>query len=237
MTGILTLGFLIGMLHALEADHLVAVGALSATGPMSRKRLAYRGAVWGLGHTLTLFVVSSAVLLLGFTLTDRLAATLEFGVGMMLVLLGLDVIRRLVKNKVHFHAHRHHDGRPHLHAHSHADSNRPHRDDPHHHAHPERFPVRVLLVGLVHGAAGSAGLLALVIAATRDPWIALGYVLLFGLGSILGMALLSLVVAWPLGAAEKHAKWLHRHLSVGAAGLALYLGVSVMLATASAAFG
>lgn len=237
MEGFLALGFLIGMQHALEADHLAAVGAMAVDGPASKKRLALRGAVWGLGHTITLFAICAAVILMGLTLTDQVAASLEFAVGVMLVLLGLDVLRRLRKQRIHFHAHRHGDGPAHIHAHSHAGAEAPHDSDPHRHTHPTGFPLRALFVGLVHGAAGSAGLLALAVAATQEAWLAVGYVAVFGLGSILGMAALSFVAAWPLGAAERHAKWMHSGLSLGAAALAVFLGVDVMAETAGTAWG
>ncbi len=237
MEGFLALGFLIGMQHALEADHVAAVGAMAAGGPSSKRGLALRGAVWGLGHTITLFAICAAVLLTGLTLTDRAAATMEFGVGFMLVLLGFDVLRRMRNRKIHFHVHSHEDGQAHLHAHSHSGSEKPHEEDDHRHEHTAGFPVRALLVGLVHGAAGSAALLALAVATTKDPLVAVGYVLIFGIGSILGMAALSFAAAWPLGAAERNAKWLHRGLSLGAAALAVGLGVNVMMETASAAWG
>ena len=237
MEGFLALGFLIGMQHALEADHLAAVGAMAVGGRSSKRGLALRGAVWGLGHTITLFAICAAVILMGLTLTDQVAAALEFGVGVMLVLLGFDVIRRMRAKRVHFHVHTHDDGRPHIHAHSHQDATTDHANDPHHHRHPTGFPLRALLIGLVHGAAGSAGLLALAVAATQEAWAAVGYVAVFGLGSILGMAALSFVAAWPLGAAERHAKWLHRGLSIGAAALAIVLGADVMIETAGTAWG
>ena len=171
-----------------------------------QKGLALRGAIWGLGHTLTLFAVCAAVLLLGFTLTDRVAALLEFSVGIMLVLLGANVLWHMRRKRVHFHVHSHGNGKTHIHAHSHAHTTVEHARDPHDHRHPERLPLRALWVGLLHGAAGSAGLLALVVAATQEPMLALGYVALFGLGSIVGMALLSAAIAWPLGKVEKQAK-------------------------------
>lgn len=236
MGGFLALGFLIGMQHALEADHLAAVGAMAAREHSSKRGLALRGAVWGLGHTITLFAICSAVILLGMTLTDQAAAGLEFAVGIMLVLLGIDVIRRMRKKRIHFHAHTHDDNRPHLHAHSHEGAKAPHKRDPHDHRHATGFPVRALLIGLIHGAAGSAGLIALAVAATQDPWIAVGYVAVFGLGSILGMAALSFVAAWPLGAVEHHAKLFHRGLSLGAAALAITLGISVMVETGAVVF-
>ena len=237
MEGFLALGFLIGMQHALEADHLAAVGTMAVSGRASKRRLALSGAVWGLGHTITLFAMCTAVILMGLSLTDRLSAALEFGVGVMLVLLGLDVVRRMRKGRVHFHVHSHDDGRPHLHAHSHAGAAAPHAEDPHDHSHPSGFPLRPLLVGLVHGAAGSAGLLALAVAATREAWLAVGYVLVFGLGSILGMAALSFAAAWPLGAAGRHAAWLHGGISLAAAALAIGLGIGVMAETAGPAWG
>ena len=237
MEGFLALGFLIGMQHALEADHLAAVGTMAVGGTASKRRLALSGAVWGLGHTITLFAICAAAILLGLSLTERLAAALEFGVGVMLVLLGLDVLRRMRARRVHFHVHAHHGGRRHFHAHSHAGASDPHEEDPHDHRHPEGFPLRALAIGLSHGAAGSAGLLALAVAATREAWVAVGYVLVFGLGSILGMAALSCAAAWPLSAAKRHATWLHTGLSLGAAALAIVLGVGVMAETAVPAWG
>lgn len=236
MESFLVLGFFIGMGHALEADHLAAVGAM-ATGRSSPRRLAFLGAVWGLGHTVTLFLLCSTVILFGFVLNERAAAVLEFAVGVMLVVLGLDVLRRMRKAKIHFHVHDHGNGKPHIHAHSHLHSTVPHKEDPHHHAHPQGFPIKALLVGLVHGAAGSAALLALALAASRDAWLALSYVLLFGLGSICGMAALTLVAAWPLGLAERSAKWLHRGLHIAISCVAIILGVSVMLETGRVIWG
>ncbi|MGY8996555.1 MAG: HoxN/HupN/NixA family nickel/cobalt transporter, partial [Alphaproteobacteria bacterium] len=182
MEGFLALGFLIGMQHALEADHLAAVGAMVAGRPSSRRALVLRGAAWGLGHSITLFVICSVVILLGLTLTDRVSAVMEFVVGIMLVLLGIDVIYRFRKKRVHFHVHKHDDSKPHLHAHSHG-ADLPHREDRHAHEHPKGLPLKALAIGLVHGAAGSAGLLVLAVAATRDPMVALGYIALFGVGS------------------------------------------------------
>ncbi len=235
MLGFLTLGFLIGMSHALEADHLAAVGAM-ATEETGRRRLVLRGAAWGLGHTVTLLAICAAAILFGFSLTDRVAAVLEFAVGLMLVMLGLDVFRRMRRQRVHFHVHDHGHGRPHLHAHSHAGARVSHDVDPHMHSHPEGLPARALLVGLVHGAAGSAGLLALAAATTKEPLVAVGYVAVFGVGSILGMALLSYAAAWPLGWAERGAKWLHRAVGALAAAVAITIGIGVMVETGALAW-
>ncbi len=236
MESFLALGFLIGMGHALEADHLAAIGAM-ASKRQSPKRLMFLGAAWGLGHTITLFLLCSAVIVFGFVLTDRAAATLEFAVGAMLVVLGLGVLRRMHRAKVHFHVHDHGDNRRHIHAHSHLIATVPHGEDPHDHAHPKGFPLKALLVGLVHGAAGSAGLLALALATSRDSWIAICYVLAFGIGSLFGMAALTCAVAWPFHRVQNSATWLHRGLQIGIGCVAIVLGLNVMLETGRAAWG
>lgn len=240
--GFLAIGFLIGMSHALEADHLAAVGAMAtAQGGETRRRrrgrLALMGAAWGLGHTITLFAICLGVIVFGVVMTDRLSATLEFAVGGLLVLLGLDVLRRLRRRRVHFHAHEHADGRRHLHAHSHAGASHPHGEDPHDHAHRTGLPLRALLVGLLHGAAGSAGLLALAAAATQDAVVALGYVLVFGAGSIVGMAALSFAASWPLGWAERGAATLYRSATVAVAAFTILIGVGVMVEAAPLVWG
>lgn len=237
MQGFLTLGFLVGMQHALEADHIAAVSALATGGGSSRRGLALRGLAWGLGHTITLFSICTAVIVLGLNLTGQATAALEFAVGVMLVLLGLDVFRRMRRKRIHFHAHNHGVGGMHIHAHSHADTTIPHGTDPHCHNHSQGLPLRALAVGLVHGAAGSAGLLALAVAATHDALTAVGYVVVFGFGSLVGMGALTAAAAWPLGAAEKYAKWLYSGLSLGAAVLAVAIGINVMAANAETAWG
>jgi hypothetical protein len=231
MESFLVLGFLVGMSHALEADHLAAVGSL-ASGRSSPRRLAFMGAAWGLGHTITLFLLCSAVILFGFVLTDRAAAALEFGVGVMLVVLGANVLYRMIHSKIHFHVHDHGDERPHIHAHSHANAIAPHDQDPHVHKHPRGLPIRALMVGLVHGAAGSAALIALALATTREPWLALAYVAVFGLGSICGMAMLTFVVAWPMKFAERSARWLHRGLYSAVGLAAIFIGGGLIVETA-----
>lgn len=238
MEGFLALGFLIGMRHALEADHIAAVGSMViGKDKHSGRALVLRGATWGLGHTLTLFMICAAALLFGLTVSDAAGAALEFAVGIMLVMLGLDVLRRLRKEKVHFHAHSHEHGKPHLHAHSHATDKIAHRENPHEHAHPEGIPIRALIVGLIHGAAGSGGLLVLAVAATQDVWTALGYVFVFGIGSILGMMALTFAASWPLRAAAQSAGRLHQGLTIGVAALTILLGIGVMVETAPVAAG
>jgi hypothetical protein len=233
---LIALGLLAGMGHALEPDHLAAVGAM-ATGRSSRGALVVRGAAWGLGHTITLFLICSAVILFGMALTHRMAATLESAVGVMLVLLGGEVLYRMRRARVHFHVHEHRDGERHFHAHSHLGERARHDARRHAHAHRSGLPVKALLVGLVHGAAGSAGLLALAVAAVPNPFQASFYVLLFGLGSMIGMASLSFVASWPLGAAERFATRVHRGLSVIVAMFGIALGLHALMVNVPAAWG
>ena len=224
---LLVFGLLIGMQHALEADHLAAVAALSAQ-RSTRRRLVLRGAYWGVGHTLSLFAICGAVILLGFGLTARMEATLEFGVGVMVLLLGTNVLRKLSRRRIHFHAHDHGDGAIHIHAHSHAGEATRHDPNAHRHAHPAGGHLKALLVGLMHGAAGSGALLVLAVAAAQSIAGALLYVLSFGLGSIVGMAALSFVASYPLKALEKGAAWLHTATLAAIGGFAILIGGGLM---------
>lgn len=207
MWSLFAFGALLGMQHALEADHLAAVAALGAR-KSTRCGLVLRGAWWGFGHTIALFAICGTVLVLGLSMGSRTEAMLELGVGVMVAGLGFNVLRVLVHRRIHFHVHRHGDNTVHVHAHSHAGGKGGHAIDPHRHTHPEHGLLRALAVGLMHGAAGSAGLLVLVVAAAKSAVAALAYVTCFGVGSILGMAALSFVVSFPLKALERGVAWL-----------------------------
>ena len=225
--GILFLGFLLGMRHAVEADHVAAVATL-ATGSNNLRSTILQGAVWGLGHTLTLFLFGSIALMMDSVIPEHMAALLEFAVGVMLIFLGLDVLRRLYRQGIHFHSHQHQDGVLHFHAHTHQ-KQQPHDANAHQHQHPTGFPLRALLVGLMHGMAGSAALIILTLHTVETPAKALFYIAFFGVGSILGMALLSCVIAIPLRfSAQRLTRVYHTlHLSVGL--LSVGLGVTIML--------
>src|ERR1700752_930564 len=187
MLAILGLGFLLGMQHALEADHIAAVSSIAAR----RSRvgdIVKHGLTWGLGHTLTLFVFAGIAILLGRSIPDTVAKPIEAAVGIMLVGLGTHVLWRLWRDRVHFHRHGHADGTVHFHAHSHAGDSLPHTRTAHIHEHGFRW--RTLLVGLMHGMAGSAALLVLAVTQASSPVAGLGCVALFGIGSMIGMAAL-----------------------------------------------
>ena len=206
MISILVLGLLLGMRHALEADHLAAVASL-ATRSRGVRGTVLQGAVWGLGHTLTLLLVGGVCLLLRAAISARLAAAFEGAVGVMLLLLGADVLLRLRRRRIHLHVHRHDDGTVHLHAHGHAPEEA-HDRDHHQHAHGEGFPLRALLVGMVHGLAGSAALLLVTLTTLSSVWLGVAYIAVFGVGSIAGMAVLAAVIALPLqGTARSLTGW------------------------------
>jgi high-affinity nickel permease len=195
MFAILGLGFLLGMQHALEADHIAAVSSIAAR-RSHVSDIVKHGLTWGFGHTLTLFVFAGVAILLGRAIPDSVAKPIEGAVGIMLIGLGAHVLWRLWRDRVHFHRHGHDDGTVHFHAHSHAGDTAPHARAVH--AHEHGFRWRTLLVGLMHGMAGSAALLLLAATQVASPAAGLIYVLLFGIGSMIGMGLLSLVIAVPL---------------------------------------
>jgi hypothetical protein len=222
---LLLLGFLIGMRHAVETDHVAAVASL-ATRSTSLGESVRQGAAWGLGHTLTLFLFGGLVLVLDVVMPETMARGLEFAVGVMLVGLGMDVLWRLCRERIHFHTHRHADGEEHFHAHSHA-GEQGHDLARHAHGHVERFPLRAMLVGLMHGMAGSAALIILTLQTVESPWAGLAYIALFGIGSIAGMALLSVAIAIPLRLSARGMTWLHNGLqaAVGIATMAIGAGL------------
>jgi hypothetical protein len=228
MFGILGLGFLLGMQHALEADHIAAVSSIAARRSHVGD-IVKHGLTWGLGHTVTLFVFAGAAILLGHAIPEHLARPLETAVGIMLVGLGAHVLWRLWRDRVHFHAHGHGDGAVHIHAHSHAGETKAHARAPHDHTHGFRW--RTLLVGLMHGMAGSAALLVLAVSQAASPAAGLAYVALFGIGSMIGMGALSTVIALPLVLSARWLTWANSSLQ-GAVGLVtIAIGVMTVVKT------
>jgi ABC-type nickel/cobalt efflux system permease component RcnA len=229
MISLLLLGLLLGIRHALEADHLAAVASL-ATRSRGVRGTVLQGAVWGLGHTLTLLLVGGVCLLLRAAISERLAAAFEGAVGFMLLLLGADVLLRMRRRRIHLHVHRHDDGTVHFHAHSHAPEEA-HDRDHHQHAHGKGFPLRALLVGMVHGLAGSAALLLVTLTTLSSAWLGVAYIAVFGVGSIAGMAVLAAVIALPLrGAARSLTGW-HNGLEAAIGSGTLLVGAWVLYNT------
>ncbi|HEY0080649.1 MAG TPA: hypothetical protein VGB73_18740 [Pyrinomonadaceae bacterium] len=190
----LAFGFLLGLRHAVEADHLAAVSTIVG----ERRSLLSStlvGGLWGVGHTISLLLVGVAVIWFRFEVNERTALALELCVGVMLVGLGLNALRKLARGgRVHLHVHRH-GGRAHVHPHLHDPSTR--EEDPHTH-HGLRLGARPLLVGALHGLAGSAALMLLILSTIESRLAGLAYVVVFGVGSIGGMMLMSALVGLPL---------------------------------------
>jgi hypothetical protein len=228
MFGILGLGFLLGMQHALEADHIAAVSSIAARRTQIGD-IVRHGLTWGLGHTLTLFVFAGAALLLGHAIPEQVARPIESAVGIMLVGLGAHVLWRLWRDRVHFHKHGHGDGTVHIHAHSHAGETVAHARAVHAHAHGFRW--RTLLVGLMHGMAGSAALLVLTVSQASSPAVGLGYVALFGIGSMVGMGALSTVIAVPLAVSARWLTWANRGLQGAVGIITIAIGLTTIYET------
>ena len=229
MLTLLGFGFLVGMRHAFEADHAAAVATL-ATKSQSITHTIQQGMVWGIGHTLTLALFSSLIFFLEGVVPEHFAQGLEFLVGCMLVGLGIDVLRKIIKERIHFHIHQHQNQGPHFHAHSHK-GEAVHTPSTHHHVHPQGFPYRALMVGFMHGMAGSAALIILTLQTTLSPLTGLIYIAVFGLGSIAGMAVLSCVIAIPLHYSARSFTWLHNGLQGCVGVITIILGATMLFQT------
>jgi len=227
MSSILFLGLLIGMQHALEADHVAAVSSIAARQSSFRKIIVH-GAIWGVGHTLALMAFAGTVLVLGLKIGTQLAGWLEFGVGVMLVILGGHVLYRLHRDRVHFHAHSHGNNR-HFHAHSHAGERQKHDPSQHQHEHRKGVQMRALLVGVIHGMAGSAALLILTATTHTSVTSGMLYVGIFGVGSILGMAALSVVIAVPFVYSARYLNWANSGLQGVVGCTTIVLGTLIMV--------
>ena len=232
MFSILALGLLIGMQHALEADHVAAVSAIAARQSSPRKIISH-GALWGIGHTITLMFIAGGALYLGIEISETVSAWLEVAVGVVLVLLGGNLLVQLIKERVHFHFHSHNAAKKHLHAHSHTGETGAHEKLPHNHEHSNKLPWRTLLIGMMHGMAGSAVLLLLTTQTVSSPHVGLGYVALFGVGSVLGMAALSAVIAIPLSRSAAALTWANRGIQGGVGVWTLVLGGYIIYQSAT----
>jgi sulfite exporter TauE/SafE len=176
LLGILVLAFFLGMRHATDPDHVIAVTTI-VTRQRGTAKAAMIGALWGMGHTFTIFVVGAAIILFKVAIPPRVGLSMEFAVGLMLILLGVlnltGVLPRLQREFTPA---------------------------------AETIPrlglyntLRPLIVGIVHGLAGSAAVSLVVITAVRDPWWAIAYLLIFGVGTIAGMMVMTTVLALPIG--------------------------------------
>jgi ABC-type nickel/cobalt efflux system permease component RcnA len=204
---IIAVGFFLGMRHATDPDHVIAVSTI-VTRQRSLSRAAMIGAFWGLGHTITIFVVGAGIILFNLVIPARLGLSMELSVGVMLIILGIVNIVSFLRSVPDLHpsnaGHSHSHG-DYIHNHRHS-----HERDAHSHG-PDQTPVafldkvfknfgayqhlRPLAVGLVHGLAGSAAVALLVLSTIRDPRWAIVYLLVFGVGTIAGMMVITLSLA------------------------------------------
>jgi len=223
----LTLGFAVGLAHALDADHVAAVATMMGKND-DRRGIILRGAAWGLGHTVALFMICSVVLMLGLTISGVVESALELAVGIMIAGLGLRVLWKLRRERIHIHAHDH-GGARHFHAHSHAGDPTQHDAAIHAHRHTARAMLPTLGVGLLHGAAGSAGLLVLIVATAGSMAEAMLAFAVFGIGSLIGMTLLTAAASYPLGRIHRGAAWMRTSLELSIGGVAFFVGGGVVV--------
>jgi high-affinity nickel-transport protein len=183
------LGFLLGVRHAVDPDHVVAVGTI-ATGSPTLRRAAVVGALWGLGHTLTILTVGGIIITLRVAISPRVGLAMEFAVALMLIALG---ITNLIAAR---------------------------RRTP-----SDQSRARPFVVGMVHGLAGSAAVALLVLATVSDPAVALAYLLLFGLGTIAGMMLVTGLIALPASLAVARVSTARRWLTATSGVVSLVFGI------------
>jgi len=227
MISFLFLGFLIGMRHALDADHVAAVTVLATRAKNLRQALPL-GLMWGLGHTLTLIAFGALIIIFNNNLSQNITVVLEFLVGVVLIILGGDVIYRLIQKRVHYHVHRHEGKKSHIHAHSH-EGESAHNPSVHAHEHFTDLSLRALAVGMLHGLAGSAALVFLTMQSLEPVSIRILYIGLFGLGSIVGMGILSIVIVVPLRYLASSLTWAYSGLTALLGVFSIGLGTSMLL--------
>lgn len=223
IASVLGLGLFFGLRHALDVDHVAAVWAIVS----ERRTLSGSsqvGLLWGVGHTAALLFAGLLVMGLGVTISPTVARALELAVAAVLVVLGANVLLQLWRGgRLHIHPHRH-GGRLHVHPHLH-DVLQTGDDERHH---PGRVGTRPFLIGLLHGGAGSAALMLMVLATIPSPWLGLLYIVVFGVGSIGGMLAMSLLVGLP--AHMTPVRFRRIHVAVRLAAGVFSIGVGLLMA-------
>jgi high-affinity nickel-transport protein len=245
LLSILALGFLLGMRHATDADHVIAVTTI-----VSRERrvaaAAAVGILWGVGHTLTILVAGGALIVFGVVIPPRVGLSMEFSVGLMLIVLGAITVRRVLRaagvvagadghgHEVHSHAHAHGDyvhTHPHSHGlegHAHGEAETPlARLDARLGGHRPYQMLRPLVVGGIHGLAGSAAITLLVLSTIHEPRWAVAYLVLFGVGTIVGMMLITAAIAVPFAYSAGRLVRVNRVLALGSGVLSVAFGLFV----------
>jgi sulfite exporter TauE/SafE len=246
LLAVCALGFFLGMRHATDPDHVIAVTTIVSR-HRSTSSAALIGALWGVGHTLTILVVGAGIILLGWVIPPRVGLSLELSVGLMLVVLGLmnltGVLQRItevatpdhgVPATLHAHAHPHGDY-VHTHVHGHEPEAHPHAPDKTPLARLDRRlgalglyqAARPVVVGVVHGLAGSAAVALLVLATIGGTAWSIVYLLVFGVGTIVGMMLITAGIAWPLTYAGTRFTRLPHRLRIASGVISLLVGLAL----------
>lgn len=235
---VILLGLLLGLQHATDPDHVVAVATIASRRPRFLAG-ALIGALWGVGHTLTIVGVGGAIILLNLTISHAVGLSLELAVAVMLVLLGSLRLVWTFRGRDHVHpehlrAAHDHGARPAFHSHAHTHDGVTHA---HPHLHPsKRFLIaletvglaqglRSIGIGVVHGLAGSAAVALLVLSTIKHPYWAAAYLLVFGAGTILGMMGITAAMTVPFALTAGRFAWLNRALAFGTGAVSLCLGV------------
>ena len=226
---ILGVGFLLGLRHALDADHLAAVSTVLAERPTLGASSAV-GFWWGVGHTLTLMMVGTVVLAWGLRIPERFEALAESGVGILLVVLGGSLAIKLYRERWHLHSH-HHDGEKHLHLHSHQ------LQDDHQHRHWLAATVRPLCIGMAHGLAGSAAVMLMIASTTERVAEGLASIAVFGAGSIVGMMTIGFTLSLPMVCSLTVSRRAFVALQACASLISLCVGVEMLMKLIASAIG
>ena len=213
--GLIGLGFLSGVRHAFDADHIAAVSTIVSR-QKSIAKSAITGAFWGIGHGIALLAVGFFVILFKARIPEKITLMLEAAVGIMLILLGINVILTMKKSMIHFHRHMHGNFK-HVHFHSHK------LEKHHNHKHSS------MLVGFIHGLAGSAALALIALATISSAWIGLLYILLFSMGSIAGMVLVTSAISLPFAMIPKRLEKIETSLKLSTAIASIIIGFFIII--------
>ena len=223
---VLIIGFTLGLKHATEVDHVVAISTI-----VSQHKNVFRsaivGALWGAGHTASLLVVGAIALLLRVAIPERVSGLLEFGVALMIIGLGISALWRGLRKGTQIHVHEHsHDGLKHKHIHFHEHEKKHEPSSTSRHSHTvSRVGIKPLLIGTMHGLAGSGALTLLVLTQINSSLIGFLYLAIFGLGSIVGMVLMSGLLGLPFALTSRNLDQIHRQLQTVAAALSICFGI------------
>lgn len=223
---VLGIGLVFGLKHATEVDHVVAVSTIVSQ-HKSVWKSAIVGAMWGAGHTLALLVVGVVVLTLRIAIPERVSGWLEFAVALMIIGLGISALWRAVRKGSEVHVHQHaHDGVSHKHIHFHEKETRHVPPTASLHSHTiSRVGWKPVLIGTMHGLAGSGALTLLVLTQISSPVVGLLYLSIFGVGSVVGMLLMSGLIGLPFALTSKNLTGVHHRLQALAAVLSICFGL------------